>query len=307
MGDGAVVGAGVAMSGQVGGSSAGVAHGVGQERTGGVLLGVGAGEPGACPEALAGVGDDGAERSLGGRQVGRERHNGADEQNHQTCGACPGAAQKGAEPARAARSRCGCGGAGGGQPDEQAPEQWAQAGEHDSEPPPGSEVGGGDGRSGRCWWWSRRRAPQDATAGIPRLCVIRCLSELGTPRGGTRPGHHFPKPGQPQPGEPTPSLSISFTSPNAQPESRTTRGLLHGHRSDHHPSPGGPPSHTSRQTRRGRRGPCGVRRQRDWGWLAPTRERGCSLLDGWRRSGREVDRGHRRRLRRPVDGSSPRR
>jgi len=39
-------------------------------------------------------------------------------------------------------------------------------------------------------------------------------------------GHQFPEPGQPQPGEPTPGLSISFTSPNAQPKSGTTRSLL---------------------------------------------------------------------------------
>ena len=47
-------------------------------------------------------------------------------------------------------------------------------------------------------------------------------SRTRSPRGaGTWHGHQFPEPGQPQPGEPTPGLSISFTSPNAQPKSGT--------------------------------------------------------------------------------------
>lgn len=40
-----------------------------------------------------------------------------------------------------------------------------------------------------------QQAPQPAKN--PRLCVIRCLPELGLRRRSTRLGHQFPEPGQP--------------------------------------------------------------------------------------------------------------
>lgn len=84
-----------------------------------------------------------------------------------------------------------------------------------------------------------------ATAGKPTLVRDPVPPGRQTPRRGHRTCHHFLNRVQPRPAEPTPGPPISFTSLNTHPETGMTGAFSHGHRSDHHPSPGGPPSHTS--------------------------------------------------------------